>query len=357
MKDKLIPILTFLLLWVSIAQAVVDKDLHLESVPSGAKVYLLQGRRQVFLGATPLKYRASFHSKISVLRFSVKKSGYEPRNIEVDATQNRISVKLISRTFAAHPSTIDDLKLRSLQKRLAPVIDTTLSGLANEKGSFAFNIGRRVRISKLDHKNYVILPVEIERPEGGHKDFIRSRNEAFIRQVWDQIGREVVIPLAKATRKRAELEGVVLDVNLSQVHRGFKVSSHVKSQTEMKCVPGTVMKQVYNPCLRRRTEYYRDSYGNVHTRMGSCEGGLVTTSVYDPCAQRIPVISRQTKINPEATIKRAQSRLQYILSMDSIDLATKHGKEYSQLGILLTDEKGEIVTKRGPVPSSLLRIP
>jgi hypothetical protein len=357
MNGRIIPILALLTLWVSTAQAVVDKDLYFESVPSGAKVYLLQGKRQVLLGTSPLKYRASFHSEISILRFSVQKSGYESQTIEVSAKQNRISVKLTSRTFAAHPDTIGNPKLRSLQKKLAPVVDTTVSGLATAQGPFAYTIGRRVRVSKLDHKYYLILPVEIERSEKGHKDLIRSKNEAFIRQVWDQIGREVVIPLAKAVRNRAKIDGIVLDVNLSQVHRGFKVSSHTKTKTEMKCVPGTVMQNVYNPCLRRRTEYYRDSYGNLHTRMGSCEGGWVTAPVYNPCAQRIPVISREMKIDPEATIRKVQSKLQYIFAMGSIDLATKNRKEYSQLGILFIDEKGKIVTKRGPVPSSLPKIP
>ena len=342
--------------WVSVAEAAVVKDMQFESVPSGAEVYLLQGTRQESLGTTPLKYQAEFHSEISILRFAVKKPGYKAQTIEVNAQQDRVVAKLTSQGFAAGPNTINDPMLRSLQERLAPIIDRTLLELLTSRGPYEFDLEGPVRVTKLDDKILLILPIELGKPKDKINPAAQGQNEMFLKMVWDQFGPSMVIPLSKAVHSESLLNGVILDLRYSRVHRGFEVSSRMESRIEMECIPGTETRQVYNPCLRRKIETYY-SMGQMMTRDAGCEGGYQPQMVYNPCITKGPVTHTEVKIDPKSTTMPAQSRAQYVFPIELLEVASEQEKVYPQLGILLTNEKGEIVIKRGFIPSSLPRIP
>jgi hypothetical protein len=353
-------VLLFIVLtaWISEVQATVVKDLQFESVPPGAEVSLLRGTRQESLGTTPLTYQAEFHSDISILRFVVKKSGYKPQTIEVNAGQKEVIVKLTSQSFAADPGTINDPILRSMQARLAPTIEHTLPELLAAKGEYDYEVASPVRVTKLDEKILLILSMRLGTTKGRMTSPVQGQNEEFLKAVWDQFGQKMMVTLGTAVRSERQLHGIVLDLDCSRSRQGFGVSSHMESSIEMECVPGTEMRQEYNPCVRRRMDtYYDASLGRTVTRDGGCEGGYETKSVYNPCLTKVPVTRTQVKIDPKATTVAFQSRAQYVMPMELIELAGTQDKVFSRLGILLTNEQGEIVINRGFVPSSLPRIP
>jgi hypothetical protein len=353
-------ILLFIVLtaWISAVQAAVVKDLQFESVPPDAEVSLLQGTRQESLGTTPLTYQAEFHSDISILRFVVKKSGYKTQTIEVDARQKKVVVKLTSQGFAADPGTINDPMLSNMQARLAPAIDRTLSKKLAVKGKYSLELASPVRVARLDDKNLLILSMTLGTTKSNTTPIVQGQHEESLRSIWGQLGPKLMMPLGVAVRSERQLHGIVLDLDCSRPHHSFKVSSRMESRTETECVPGTEMRQEYNPCLRHRMNtYYDASLGRVVTREGGCEGGYETKSVYNPCLTKVPVTRTQVKIDPKATTVAFQSRAQYVMSMELIKLAGTQDEGFSRLGVLLTNEQGEIVIKRGFVPSSLPRIP
>ena len=343
-------ILQFLLLtmWAFTAQAVVVRDLQFESLPSGAEVYLLEGSRQELLGTTPLKYQAEFHSDMSILRFAVKKSGYESQTIEVNAQQDRVVVNLPSQGLAASASSVSDPELRKLQTRLASSIDRTLSELHLAKGPYTYTVSGRVFLAKLDAKIFLVVPVEIK--EGGDRGgSSRQDNEEFLRAVWDQIGQEIVGPLALVMPREGPAIGMIIDIGYQQLRRGFSVSSQWETIQEMKCFPGSVERQVYDPCARM--VYDHSSAGISNTQR--CEGGLVTRFVLDPCAYKVSVPRSQVKVDPSATVGKVPLKAQYVLPTALIDQAAGKQDFYQQLGLLLTGENGEILFKKGEVPSTL----
>jgi hypothetical protein len=353
-------ILLFLLMCgfsTSTSQAIV-KEVNFESDPSGAEVYFLRGTRQELLGTTPLKYQAEFHSEISILRFAVKKPGFKTQNIEVSGQQDKVSVKLTSQGFAADPAAIDDPTLRSLQARLVPTIDQTLSQILASKSEYDFEMSGLVGITKLDDKIFLILPLTLAPAKGMRPLSMQGQNEEFLRTVWDRFGQKLMTSLGSAVSNESLLNGIILDLNCSRLRQGFEVGSHLESRIEMECVPGTEMKQVYNPCVRRRMEtHYDRSLNRTVTREGGCEGGYETRSIFNPCLTKVPVTRREVKVDPKVTISGVQHRAQYVYPIELAGLAVEQDKVFSRLGVLLTNEKGEIVSKRGFVPSTLPKIP
>ncbi len=343
--------------WISTSQALV-KEVNFESDPSGAEIYILRGTKQELLGTTPLKYQAEFHSEISILRFAVKKPGFKTQNIEVSSQQDKVSVKLTSQGFAADPAAINDPILRSLQARLVPTIDQTLPQILASKSEYDFEMSALVGVTKLDDKIFLILSMTLIPTKDMKPLSKQNQNEEFLRTIWERFGRKIVIPLGSSVGNERLLNGIILDLNCNRLRQGFGVSSHLESRIEMECVPGTELKQVYNPCVRRRMEtYYDRSLNRTVTREGGCEGGYETRSIFNPCLTKVPVTRREVKVDPKVTIAGAQIRAQYVYPIELAELAVEQDKVFSRLGVLLTNEKGEIVTKRGFVPSTLPRIP
>jgi len=356
MKIILIMLLT-LSLWTLDARAVVVKKLRLESVPSGAEAYLLQGMKEVYLGNTPMEYQAEFHSEISILRMAFKKPGYDTKTIEVSAKQDRVEVNLVPRSLTADPGTFNDATLRDVQNRVNSTIKQTLPKLLAARGPYEFELAGPLRVTRLDDKILLILPIELGKAKDKVDRPAQDQNEIFLKTIWDQFGQGMVIPLVKEVRNEPLLSGILLDVDYSRVGHGFVgVRTRVESRIEMKCVPGTEARQVYNPCLRRKTETYY-SMGQRMTRDAGCEGGYQTQMVYNPCITKVPVTRTEVKIDPKATSVTIQSRAQYVFPIELIEIAGEQDKVFSQLGILMTNERGETVTKRGLIPSSLPRIP
>lgn len=338
------------------AYGTMEKDLNIESVPSGADVYLKQATREILIGKTPFIYRAEFHSEVSILRMTFKKQGYETKTFEVSAKQDKVEVNLVSRPLFADPDTIQDPTLRQLQKRLAAEFNFKLQEFLSSKGPFEFDLAAPAWVTRLDDKIFLILPVELGKSKERMNPLAQSQNEVFLRIVWEQFGQGMVIPLVKEVHNEPLLNGILLDIGYSRVRYGFDVSSHMESRIEMECVPGMEARQVYNPCLRRKIETYY-SMGHIMTRDAGCEGGFQTQMVHNPCVTKVPVTRTEVKIDPKSTTIPAHSRAQYVFSIDLIEVAGEQEKVYPQLGILLTNEKGEIVIKRGFIPSSLPRIP
>ena len=336
--------------WASAAQAVVVKELQFESEPPGAEVFLLQGTRQVPLGTTPLRYQAEFHSEVSILRFLLKKVGFEPQTIEASAKQDKVSIRFASRSFAAKPSTIEDPELRSLQERLAPIVDRTFSKIEPTKGQFAYEIRPQAKVVRFDGKIFLIVPVDLQGKEEYRSGGSDQENDKFLREIWDQVGKGILTPLAQGLYKEHASLSILLDVGYSGVQHGFSVGGRLETYQEMQCFPGMVQKEVWDPCA---TMVYDPRFLSERR----CEQGFVTKMVYDPCATKAPVTRSQLKADPSATVQTAQLKAQYVIFPTLMKGLLERQDIYAKLGVLLTKEGGQTIFRRGEIPSTLPKKP
>ena len=95
--------------------ATIEKELNIESEPSGAEVSLKRGARELPLGKTPLVHKIEFHSEISVIRMIFKKKGYKDLSIKVKASQDNVVSMLEPLAISPEPDVHKDAYLRGLQ--------------------------------------------------------------------------------------------------------------------------------------------------------------------------------------------------------------------------------------------------
>jgi len=57
-----------------------------------------------------------------------------------------------------------------------------------------------------------------------------------------------------------------------------------------------------------------------------------------------------------ATVSKAQLKAHYVLSPALIEKAAEKQDPYQQLGLLLTGENGEVLVRKGEIPSALPNI-
>lgn len=358
MIRNLIILIVSFLLYCPLAEATVVKELTIESVPSGVEAYLLQGSRRVPLGKTPLTYEATFHSEISIIRIAFEIAGYETKIAEVSATQDKVSIILSPRGNTLSPAAIKDPNLRKIQQRIKPTVDKVLLKSSSLQSPAKWEIRSKVRVANIDGKNFIILPIglidsQYRVKSNSGNDYI----ESLLRDLWDQLGKKLVIPLFLELREEHDVIGIILDIAYDQSKRVFRVDSHVESKVEMECVPGTETTERYENCAKTVMMSVYD-YGIKAYRMESkCVGGIVTQYINNPCLYKVPVTRTDLKVDPIAKTNIARGKIQYVFKYNIYVNEQVNNDIFKRLGIVVLNEEGFNVIRRGPVPSTLPTIP
>jgi hypothetical protein len=325
--------LALLLLCLPEVEAKVVKQLEITSVPSGAQVSLKRGTREIPMGKTPFTYEASFHSEQSVLRVVFRKKGYEDKIVKMKASNNKVMAKLKGLNFVSKPSAHQDPQLKALQKKLNPVIDKTLPRLLKKDGKFDYNLAGQATVKRMGGKIYLVVPILLRNLEGKFESKGKARRKRLVASAWGQLGPDLVVPLARELKGRQDLHGLVLDMNFDEQRFLFGVSSRVESRIEVECVPGYVMKNVFDACAKRRDAV--------------CEGGMMMKSVYDPCARRMPVTKSQVVVDPKTGVAQGKAKARYILPLNGVS-----GKlvPYEKVSVVLQDKAGKTLFSQGEIP-------
>ena len=338
-------------------EAAFVKQIHIDSDPVDAEVFLLQGARRIPLGKTPLKYEASFHSEISILRIAFEKAGFEGKVVEVSATQNSVQTKLNTRVYASTPDSLKDPVLRNLQQRIKPIIDKFFSEPVATQSNFQWAVGGQVNVAAFNGKTFIILPIALT---DSNKNSLFSSSSAVnnttLRALWDQLSQQVVFPLSIKLKHEDKLSGLIVEIANRHPKKEFQVGSRVETKVEMECIAGTEMVQAYDSCATKQMRHDPDGRGNI--RMSYvCVGGMVTRSVYNPCLYRTPISKSSVVIDPVAKTEVKRSKIQFIFTLDLLNQTSHLNDIFSRLGILCTNEEGRTVLNSGPVPPSLSQNP
>lgn len=340
-------VLALLLLSLPDAGATVVQRLEITSVPAGAQVSLYRGSREVPIGKTPFTYEASFHSQISVLRLVFRKTGYEGKIVKIKADDRHVIAELKGVELASEPSAHRDPQLRGIQRRLNPTIERTLLGLLQRVQGVDLDLAGKATVERLGGRIYLVVPLLLRNREGRVKKQREARGKEFVASAWRELGSDVVIPLAKKLKKQRDLHGLVLDIYLDERRFHFNVSSRVESHIEMKCVPGYVMRNVYDACAKRRIEYSTDSSGFSESRDAGCQGGMMMKSVYDPCASRMPATKSQVVVDPTAEVVRGKGRARFALPLS---LVSGRAVPFEEVALVLQDAGGRTRFSQGEIP-------
>jgi hypothetical protein len=326
----------------------VVKRVEIESTPSGAEVFLLEGTKKTSLGITPTRPQLEFHSEMSVLRLTLAKSGFQAQTVEVSAQQSKLMVSLRPQRLASLPEEIRNEKLREVQARIFRRVEESVGRSVSSMPALEWEMAGLIRVVDLDASIYLLAPITLS--GASPQESLPGASE-----VWQKVARPLVEPLAEIARTEPAIKGVVVSAGLDQLRRDFAVGSQVVSSLEMQCVPGTQIVQQYDICARRVPvlEQQRDgSWRN--TGLTRCEGGTVTRSVHNPCLTKTPVTKAVVAVTPQAMTRSAQAQVQFVVPIGL--LGSRHDL-FSQLGVLRTDAQGKVVEKRGPVPAPLPNIP
>jgi hypothetical protein len=327
------------------AAAEIVRQVRIESVPSGAEVFLLQGGKRTLLGSTPVRPQLEFHSEVSVLRVSVSKSGFQTETAEVGAQQAELTVQLRPRRVAALPNEIGNEALRAIQgriyRRIEEVVARSLASAPRE-----WEIAGLVRVVDLDGKTYLVAPVSVNKAPA-------VESSAAASEVWRKVGTSLVQPLGEIARAESKIQGIVVSVVFGEIRREFAASGQVETRVEMQCVPGTEIVQEYDPCARQEEQMD----GSRRTGLYRCVSGTVTRSRFNPCLTKTPVTKTSVTVKPQATSRGERSKLQFVVPAAALgDLAGRR-EILPQIGVLRADAQGRVLERRGPVPSALPTIP
>lgn len=336
-------------------QAAITSEVEIESVPTEADVFLLQGTKRTLLGTTPLKTQLEFHSEVSILRLAVSKKGFENQNIELAPTRKRIVVTLLRRGFAASPDMVKSESLRDLHSRIAKKIDQEMSLLTSATAAVEWEPAGAIRPEILDGRIYLMVPVTLDESKREEKAAGPIEGTTSVRVLWDRVAAQFVRCLGKVTSHESAIKGIVVDVTFGQLQQQFAVGSQVESRLVMQCVPGSEEVRVYNPCLRYVSRTYTDTYGgrtHMYTR-NECEAGYETKYVYNPCLHKTPVTMSEVKVDPQASTKKVQSRLRFVASSTAIERLMGGNDIFLDIGYVRSDNSGRIIEKKGSLPSAL----
>jgi len=344
---------TLLALSPTAAPAVEKRVLEFESDPTGAEVFLLQGTRKVPVGKTPVRYPAEFHSAVSVLRFLVRKPGWEPKTVELGAGESRVVVKLPRRRFTADPESLSRPELRKLQERLRPAIEGSVANVPPARGPLTFDVTPPIRVATFDGGVYLVVPVYLQaKGECGSRSSPRE-NQDDVRRIWEQAGSGITGAFAGSLAAVDARIGILLDMVCVQAQAGFSVAGALETTVEMQCFPGMVEKQVWDYCARKVPD---PSYPGDSTRT-KCEGGFVSRLVHDPCAYKEPVSRTSMKATPTTTVGSARRRVQFVLTPSTVAKAAAKKDVFDMTGRLLISESGVSLLRQGDLPSGLPEIP
>jgi len=330
--------------------ATIEKELNIESEPTGAEVSLKRGARELPLGKTPLVHKLEFHSEISVIRMIFKKKGYKALTIKVKASQNNVVAKLEILAITTEPDVHKDAYLRDLQKQVNPIINRAVPKLLEKDVQQNFNLAGPIKAAGARGNVFLILPIVIGDLKGEFKGTGKARQEILLKTLWNQLGGSIAIPLAGEIRGHGALKGIVLDVRFDELRYIHQVQPTIKTKVEMECVPGNRTQMVLQ---MRQVPYYRDEYRNGVTRRVFAgyrtESQLVPQEVYDPCLYRRPVTKSFVQFDPKGRIAKDQARALYLLPFKALDRKVAPEELYEKLSILLTDSKGKQLKSQGSI--------
>lgn len=307
--------------------AKVEKKLSINSQPEGAEVYLVRGRKETLIGTTPFTANVSFHSDKSVIRMAFLKKGYNRLVLKVNAGQDKVKASLESQVLAVDPATHQNPRLRKIQEKLNPVITQNLLELMEKPDRLSVDLAAPIEIKEADGRIFIELPFTLIGMKDKLKGPFASRNELLVQKLWDQIGKDIALPLAKKIRGMVDIDGILLDVQINKQALLFNVKHKVETKVEQKCVGG----YRYEPVI--------DFYGNSDT-----------VAVYYPCIRKETVVRREVKIDPVFKRKKGQATVQYFLSFNMLDKELTPEKLFQNLGISYTDAKGKELISRGNLP-------
>ena len=330
--------------------ATIEKELNIESEPSGADVCLKRGARELPLGKTPLVHKLEFHSEISVIRMIFKKKGYKNLTINVKASQDNVVAKLEPLAITTEPDVHKDVYLRDLQKQVNPIINRAVPKLLEKDVHQNFNLAGPIKVAGARENAFLILPIVIGDLKGEFKGTGKARQEMLLKSLWNNLGGNIAIPLAGEIRGHEALKGIVLDVRFDELRYIHQVQPKVKTKVEMECVPGNRTQMVLQ---MRQVPYYRNETWNGVTRRVFAgyrtESQLVPQQVYDPCLYRRPVTKSFVQFDPKGRIAKDQARALYLLPFKALDRKVSPEELYEKLSILLTDSKGKQLKSQGSI--------
>lgn len=332
------------------ARAELLKAVKINSTPSGADVFLLQGSKETRIGTTPFSYQAEFHSEISVLRVMIRKAGYQPKQAEISAHESSILIKLSGRSFTVAPKDIDDPGLRRIQQGIAPAAEAIAAAALKRQQPFQMDLPGGIRAQKLAARVYLVVPITLL---GGPREFneIGARNaDLFLYRLWAQLDGVLAAPLAKAAKNVPGLDGILLDAEYSHLQRGFNVGVKTQSRVEMECQGGMKPQMVFDNCASRDMESHYDSVTGTYTSEFVCRGGMVSREVYDPCATRVPVTYTDLVADPQVMFDRANSKARYVAGVTALLGSGSEKDAYGKITATLKDKDGRVIAKHGNGP-------
>lgn len=310
-------------------EASVTKEVKIESVPSGAEVYLKRGRKEDHLGQTPLIHQINFHSNFSVIRMLFKKTAYHPLTLEVSAQQAKVEAKLEPISLTAAPDTHSVPRLKQLQSRINPILNRLLPELLEKCTIENIQIDS-LYVVETKKAIVLILPVTTSLPKGQSGQL----KEKHFRKVWNEIGSTFILPVAKALHTQEELFAILLEVHLADPKAIARLAPVPELKVEMECVEGYKTQEVLKT---RRIPIY--NWNNI------LEGYRTETykelqQVWNPCLYKRPVLKPTitTKLKMPSTTK--DRTIRYLLSLASYGADFLSDDLYDKLSILYCDHQG-----------------
>ena len=332
------------------ASATVEKELQIESEPTGAEVFLGQGRREVPLGTTPLVHTVAFHSEISVIRMIFKKKGHKPLTMKVSAGQDKVAARLEPLSLTAEPEIHNDAYLHDLQKQLNPILNRAVPTLLEEEARQDFDLAGPIKVAGARGNAFLVLPIVIGDLDIEVRGEPNVRQQKLLKAIWKRLGATIAIPVAREIRDHGGVQGIILDTRFKETAYIHEVAPTVKTRVEMECVPGTRSQMVMQ---MQQVPYYRNDTWNGVTRSVFAgyrtESKLVPQEVYDPCLYRKPVTKSSVEFDPKARMAKDQGRALFLLPFAVLD--SKAGPEalYEELSVLLPDSKGKQLRSQGEI--------
>lgn len=331
------------------------KEIHIDSQPPGATIEMLVGARRQPVGQTPLTYTAEFHSEISVLRFSASMPGFEPREFEVAGKDDHVLIQLQERSFTTPPAELTDPALQKMQEQMVTAVEKIMRDALKQQSPFQLDLAKKIELHRIDGNAYLVVPLTVEQVPADYRQVGAGNAQAFLAELWNQLGDNFALALVAAARKVNGISGIVLDVDYSHMQSNFSVGFHQQSTVEMVCQTGTKMQAVYDSCASRRpVQYYNAQTHDWYTSGTECVGGTVYRPVVDYCAYKIPVTRTKFVADPTVSFAQTKSKAKYIGTLEVFGTATHAKDVYSRISTILTDSKGRILVRQGDLPPSLL---
>lgn len=239
--------------------AAVQREIQIETVPSGAAVYLKTGRKETPLGTTPFKWTAKFHSDISIQKIIIRKNGYKVLTRKVQVSENKVSLQLTVIKFLPEPSELKTPGLSAIQEKINPTLQKYLLGWFGQIKDIEFQLIQPVQVIEQDGKTLLSFDLYLDRISMASKKGSRQGNKPLLKKLWSQFGNHVLQPLAKELPSSTPLSGIQLNLMFSKTGSQFGTSSRVVNEVKVECKGGyyTIGRQTYfNPCQTRVSVTY-----------------------------------------------------------------------------------------------------